>query len=500
MRLSAERSDVVLGIDVGTQSAKCVVLDANGQARGVGQQGYGLLNPRPQWIEQDPQAWWSAVVVAVREALRAANVMAGRVRGIGLTGQMHGAVILGADLAPLRPAIIWMDRRSANLCEIVQGRLPHEDVVQLAGNRLSPGFAGASLAWLREAEPATLEKARAVVQPKDYIVLRLTGALSSDPSDASATWLYDIRERRWSDVLAGACGVPMELLPPVSESAAVVGTLRPSAADALGLRADIPVVAGAGDQAALLLGAGVVEAGRGSITLGTGGQITVVSSRPQVDPALRLNTFCHAIPNRWYTMGAILNGGIALRWWRDVIDPENPLAYSDLLARASQVPPGAEGLFFLPYLEGERTPHMDPQATGAFVGLTTRHTQAHMTRAVLEGVAYAFRDCLQALQAAGPVPDHFLIGGGGAQGALWRYILANVLGVSLQTIEGSEHTAVGAAMLGGLGANLFFDLSEAVARVVRYGSTEMPEFGAQATYAELLTRFQALYPALRAIR
>ena len=346
MRLSAERSDVVLGIDVGTQSAKCVVLDANGQARGVGQQGYGLLNPRPQWIEQDPQAWWSAVVVAVREALRAANVMAGRVRGIGLTGQMHGAVILGADLAPLRPAIIWMDRRSANLCEIVQGRLPHEDVVQLAGNRLSPGFAGASLAWLREAEPATLEKARAVVQPKDYIVLRLTGALSSDPSDASATWLYDIRERRWSDALAGACGVPMELLPPVSESAAVVGTLRPSAADALGLRADIPVVAGAGDQAALLLGAGVVEAGRGSITLGTGGQITVVSSRPQVDPALRLNTFCHAIPNRWYTMGAILNGGIALRWWRDVIDPENPLAYSDLLARASQVPPGAEGLFF----------------------------------------------------------------------------------------------------------------------------------------------------------
>ncbi len=500
MRLSAERNDVVLGIDIGTQSAKCVVLDANGQVRGVGQQGYGLLTPRPQWIEQDPQAWWNAAVTAVRDALRAANVMAGRVRGIGVTGQMHGAVVLGADLIPLRPAIIWMDRRSANLCEIVQSRLPHDEIVRLAGNRLSPGFAGASLAWLREVEPETLDRARAVIQPKDYVVLRLTGVVSADPSDASATWLYDIRERRWSETLAGACGVPTEILPPVSESAAVVGTLRPAAADALGLRAEIPVVAGAGDQAALLLGAGVVEAGRGSITLGTGGQITVVSSRPQVDPDLRLNTFCHAVPNRWYTMGAILNGGIALRWWRDVIDPENPLAYPDLLARAGQVPVGSDGLFFLPYLEGERTPHMDPGATGAFIGLTTRHTQAHMTRAVLEGVAYAFRDCLQALQAAGPVPDHFLIGGGGSQGALWRHILANVLGVSLQTIEGAEHTAVGAAMLGGLGAHLFFDLSEAVARVVRYGPTEMPEFGAQATYAELHTMFQALYPALRAVR
>lgn len=500
MRLSAERNDVVLGIDIGTQSAKCVVLDANGQVRGVGQQGYGLLTPRPQWIEQDPQAWWNAAVTAVRDALRAANVMAGRVRGIGVTGQMHGAVVLGADLIPLRPAIIWMDRRSANLCEIVQSRLPHDEIVRLAGNRLSPGFAGASLAWLREVEPETLDRARAVIQPKDYVVLRLTGVVSADPSDASATWLYDIRERRWSETLAGACGVPTEILPPVSESAAVVGTLRPAAADALGLRAEIPVVAGAGDQAALLLGAGVVEAGRGSITLGTGGQITVVSSRPQVDPDLRLNTFCHAVPNRWYTMGAILNGGIALRWWRDVIDPENPLAYPDLLARAGQVPVGSDGLFFLPYLEGERTPHMDPGATGAFIGLTTRHTQAHMTRAVLEGVAYAFRDCLQALQAAGPVPDHFLIGGGGSQGALWRHILANVLGVSLQTIEGAEHTAVGAAMLGGLGAHLFFDLSEAVARVVRYGPTEMPEFGAQATYAELHTTFQALYPALRAVR
>src|SRR5690606_3977989 len=241
----------------------------------------------------------------------------------------------------------------------------------------SPGFAGASLAWLREAEPATLEQARAVVQPKDYLALRLTGTLSSDPSDASATWLYDIRERRWSETLASACGVSLDLLPPVAESAAVVGTLRPAAADALGLRADIPVVAGAGDQAALLLGAGVVEAGRGSIPLGTGGQITVVSSRPLVDPELRLNTFCHAVPNRWYTMGAILNAGIALRWWRDVIDPDDPLVYPDLLARASQVSPGAEGLYFLPYLEGERTPHMDPNATGAFVGLTTRHTQAH---------------------------------------------------------------------------------------------------------------------------
>ncbi len=499
MRLT-DRTDVILGIDVGTQSSKCVVLDANGDLRGVGQEGYGILTPRPHWAEQDPQAWWEAAIGAVREALRQAGVSPARVQGIGLAGQMHGVVLLGYNLEPVRPAIIWMDRRSANLCETILGRVPPEVVVKVAGNRLSPGFAAASLAWLREVEPHTLERTRVVVQPKDYLALRLTGEISSEPSDASATWLYDIGQRQWSETLANACGISPDKLPPLSESAAVIGKLRPDPAFALGLRADIPVVAGASDQAALLLGAGVIEAGRGSITLGTGGQMTIVSNRPMIDPKLRLNTFCHAVPDRWYTMGAILNGGNALRWWRCVVDDEQSYSYADLLAEAEQVPAGAEGLIFLPYLEGERTPYMDPSATGALIGLTTRHSRAHITRAVLEGVAYAFRDCLLTLRDTGPIPDHFLIGGGGSQGVLWRQILASVLGVSLQTVEGREHTAVGAAMLAGLGTHVFNELAEAVAHSVRYGPTEMPNPAQKVIYDNGYARFRAYYPALRAVQ
>ena len=279
----------------------------------------------------------------------------------------------------------------------------------------------------------------------------------------------------------------------------MIGRLHAAAAEQFGLRPGIPVVAGAADQAALLVGVGVAEPGRGVITLGTGGQMTVISSRSQVDPGLRLNTFCHAMPGRWYTMGAILNGGIALRWWRNVLSRDGSLSYADLTAEAENIPAGAEGLTFLPYLEGERTPHMDPHATSAFHGLTLRHTPAHMTRAVLEGVAYAFRDCLDTLRAAGPVPEHFLIGGGGSQSALWRQIIADVLGVGLQTVLGSEHTALGAAMLAGVGARVFYDLDQAIALAVRYGPGEAPDVATSAVYAEGLARYRALYPALQAV-
>lgn len=499
-RLITERIDILLGIDIGTQGSKCVVLDANGDLLGVGYEGYSLLTPRPHWIEQDPASWWSAAVSAVRQAMRQASVSAGRVCGIGVTGQMHGVVLLDAAHQPLRPAIIWMDRRSANLCKIVQGRVPPEAVREVAANRLSPGFAGASLAWLREAEPDTLELAQAVIQPKDYLVLRLTGEISGEHSDASATWLYDIGQRRWSDLLVKACGVSAEILPPLHDPTGVVGQLQADAAFDLGLRAGIPVVAGSSDQAALLMGSGVIDPGQGAITLATGGQITVVSNRPMIDPALRLNTFCHALPDRWYTMGAILNAGIALRWWRNTVSGGSTRTYNDLLDDAATVPAGAEGLIFLPYLEGERTPHMDPGASGAFLGLTLRHTQAHMTRAVLEGVAFAFCDCLNALRDAGPTPDHFLIGGGGSQGALWRAILAGALGVRLKTVEGREHTALGAAMLAGLGTHAFFDPAQAVARVVHHGPAEPPDPALQAVYAERYTEFRSLYPALRVAR
>ena len=497
MRRGKPRSDVVLGIDVGTQSAKCVIVDEGGTLLAVGQAGYELLTPRPQWVEQDADAWWHGVVAAVRAALADGKIAPEAVRGIGLTGQMHGVVLLGRDHRPLRPAIIWMDRRSANLCAIVQARVPDQVIARVAANRLSPGFAGASFAWLREVEPRMLDQAAVALQPKDAIVLRLTGAISTEPSDASATWLYDIEQRAWSDELAAACGISTAILPPVNPSSSVVGTLRAEAAAALGLPQGVPVVAGAADQAALLLGSGVVEAGRGSITLGTGGQMTVVSGVPRIDPARRLNTFCHAVPDRCYTMGAILNGGMALRWWRGVLASSSGMSFEALVDEVIEVPPGADGLIFVPYLEGERTPHMDPDAFGAFGGLTLRHGRAHMTRAVLEGVAYAFRDCAQALEAAGPVPDHFLIGGGGSQGAAWRQIIASVLGVSLQTVAGREHTALGAAMLAGIGSGMYFDVAQAVARVVRTSPAERAFAADHRVYTAQYARYRALYPALR---
>jgi xylulokinase len=489
-----KRVHSVLGIDVGTQSTKCIALDEKGALIGVGQAGYDILTPRPTWAEQEPESWWKAAVIAIREAMHNAGLTASRIQGIGLAGQMHGVVLVGHDLKPLRPAIIWMDRRSTNLIETILARIPPEEARNIAGNRLSPGFAGASLAWLQQVEPETLAQARAALQPKDYLALRLTGEISSDPSDAAATWLYDIQQRGWSETLAAACGIPLDILPPVHESADVIGTLTEEAAHELGLRAGIPVIAGAGDQAALLLGSGVIDPGRGSITLGTGGQMAVVSKKPWIDPELRLNTFCHAVPDRWYTMGAILNAGIALRWWRNTVG--GGLTYPDLLDAAAQVPAGSEGLLFLPYLEGERTPHMNPNASGSFVGLTLRHSRAHLTRAVLEGVAFAFRDCLTTLQTVGPVPDHFLVGGGGAQSGLWRQILATVLNVRLQTVNGVEHTAVGAAILAGVGAGMFYDLPQAAALVVKYGPTESPNLEEQPVYDEQYERFQALYPRL----
>jgi xylulokinase len=491
------QQDAILGIDVGTQSCKCVVLDTNGHILGVGQQNYDVMTSHPQWAEQDPAVWWDALVNSTRAAMHQANLAPPQICGVGLTGQMHGIVLIGQDHEPVYPAIIWMDRRSADLCATVQARVSAEIVQSAAANRLSSGFAGASLAWLAQHDPTVLDRTVCILQPKDYAILRLTGVISSDPSDASATWLYDVRSRAWSDDLAAACGVAQDKLPPVSASSTVVGTLRAEISSELGLRAGLPVVAGAGDQAALLTGTGVIRSGHGAITIGTGGQITVVSNQPLHDPELRLNTFCHALPDLWYTMGAILNGGMALRWWRSIVDPSHTRAFGDLVNEAQQVPAGSDGLIFLPYLEGERTPLMDPTATGAFVGLTRQHTQAHLTRAVLEGVAFAFRDCLDTLRTVGPVPDQFVIGGGGAQGSLWRQIMASALGVSLQTLAGAEHTATGAALLAGVGAGVYADVVEAVARCVRYGEIEEPKADEQAVYDKVFARFRTLYPALK---
>lgn len=428
-----------LGIDVGTQSVKALLVNEKGEIIRVGQESYAVSRPQPTWAEQNPDEWWQATVSAVQTATRHAG---NQIRAIGLAGQMHGLAALDKNRELVRPAIIWMDQRSTAYIKL-QEKYPHW--MQLAHNQLAAGFMAASLLWLKQHEPENFVRIDTVLTPKDWLRWKLTGVLCIEPADASATLLFDVEKRQWSSELLEIYGFDAGILPHVVDSTRVVEQVTEEAASQLGLSTRPKVVAGASDQAAMLVGCGVLEPGQAVLTIGTGGQLSVVTDKPQPDP--RLNTFCHAVPNRWYSMGAILAAGYALSWWQRVCN-----AHLDaLLKEAAKAPAGAEGIIFRPYLNGERTPHLDPTLTASFTGLTARHEQGHLTRAVLEGVAFAMRDCLNTLLEAGATPTSIILGGGGAQGNLWRQIMASVLNRPLQSIENSEQTAYGAAMLAAVG-------------------------------------------------
>jgi xylulokinase len=485
----------LLGLDLGTSSLKAVVMDRAGHIVGLGAQDYAIAQSHPAWAEQDPEEWWRAAVVATRQALAAAGCAAGEIAAIGLAGQMHGTVLLDEAGQPLRPAILWADQRSAAVVAAATQRLGLETLGRLAANRLAVGFMAASLLWLAVHEPRTLAGARWALLPKDALRLRLTGVVVSEPSDASSTLLFDVAERGWSAALLREWRLPGEILPPLLDSSAIAGGLRPDAADALGLAAGTPVVAGGADQACQLLGSGLLAPGLLSCTIGTGGQLVSVLDAPTYDPALRLSTFCHCLPGTWYSMGAVLAAGLSLRWFRERFCPE--ASYDQLAAEAASVPPGAEGLLFLPYLVGERTPHFDPLARGAFVGLTLRHGRGHLVRAIMEGVAFAMRDGLEIMRGLGDAPQQLLAAGGGGASPLWRQILADVLALPVRSALGEERTAVGAGLLAGLGVGLYPDAGAACAEAVRYGPPTAPIPAAVARYAALYPLYRGLYGKLR---
>ncbi len=447
-----------LGIDLGTQSVKAVLVNEAGEIIRVAQQAYPISRPQPTWAEQNPDDWWKATVSVVQTVARYA---AHQIRAIGLAGQMHGFVALDKQEEVLRPAIIWMDQRSQAEIELQKN---YKNWLELAHNQLVTGFAAASLLWMKQHEPAIFANIDTLLTPKDWIRWKLTGVLCTEPSDASATLLFDVQKRQWSTELLQIYGFEPRILPHVVESEYVLANLTPDAAHDLGLPIHPVVVAGAADQAAMLIGCGVREPGQAVLTIGTGGQFSIVTDHPRPDP--RLNTFCHAVPNRWYSMGAILAAGYALSWWQQVTN-----AHLDVLLKAAaQVPAGAEGVIFRPYLNGERTPHLDPTLTASFIGLTGRHGQGHLTRAVLEGVAFAMRDCLNTLLEAGAQPTSIILGGGGGKGTLWRQIMASVLNHPLQSIENTEQTAYGAAMLAAVGdGHKLADLNW-----VTFGETTLP--------------------------
>jgi xylulokinase len=469
----------LVGLDVGTTGVKAIALSPDGEVLAKAEEGYGFQTPHPGWAEQDPELWWSAAQKAL------ASLGSDDVAGIGLSGQMHGLVLLDSDERVLRPAILWNDQRSAAECDAIEAELGLDRLVELTGNRALPGYTGPKLVWARRHEPEIYERTAHVLLPKDYVRLRLTGEHAIDAGDASGTLLLDVAGRRWSDEMLRVLDVPSAWLPPVLESPEESGRTADG----------VVVAAGAGDQEAGALGVGVDRPGPLSLVLGTSGVVFAALPGYAADREGRVQAFCHAVPDGWHAMGVMLSAAGSLHWLRDTVAPGE--AFPALTAEAEKWEPCAEGLTFLPYLNGERTPHFDPAARGAFAGLSLRHDRGALARAVLEGVAYALRDSLELLRELGVEPEAARVSGGGARSELWLRIVASVLDLPLERTAAEEGAAYGAALLGGVAAGVFGDVHEAVEATVRVTDTVEPDPAWRGAYAEGYDRFRALYPALR---
>ncbi|MFB6231001.1 MAG: xylulokinase [Salinibacter sp.] len=496
----SDRSVHLLGIDLGTTGSTAIVLDPFGTVVAHASHSVEPDVPRPSWSEQDPTDWWDATVQSIRAVLADDAVTPETIAGIGLTGQMHGLVLLGAGGDALRPAVLWNDQRTGAECDAITERVGADAVVEHTGNPVLPGFTAPKIEWVRTHEPEIYEQTEAFLLPKDYLRYCLTGIQATDVSDASGTSLFDVEQRRWSDAMCEAVQVPEAWRPRVTESAAVSARVHAAAAEATGLPEGTPVVGGAGDQAAQAVGTGIVEPGSAVVTLGTSGVVFAPTASYQHDPEGRLHAFCHAAPDTWHLMGVMLSAAGSLRWYVDLFDDlldsdAEARGYERLLAEADEVPPGAEGLLFLPYLSGERTPHADPNARGVFFGLHHRHERAHLTRAVLEGVAFGLRESLDLMRARGVAPTEVRVSGGGAQSELWRRILATVLDAPLVHTTTPHGAAVGAALLAGVGGDVFPDVPTASQAAVQVQGRTAP-MDATDPYDALFERYQALYPAL----
>jgi xylulokinase len=473
----------VVGIDVGTSGVKGLAIDAEGGVLASAERGYPLSTPRPGWAEQDPEDWWRATRTVLTELRDAVGAPA----GIGLSGQMHGLVTLDADGRVLRPAILWNDQRTGEECAEIEATIGLERLIALTGNRALPGFTAPKLVWLRNHEPEVYRQITRIALPKDYVRLRLCGAQATDVSDASGTMLFDVAERRWSDEVIGALDLDPSWLPTSLESPTVSGVTDDG----------VPVAAGGGDQAAGALGVGVDRPGPLSVVLGTSGVVFAAQDRFAPDPRARLNTFCHAVPGAWHSMGVMNSAAGSLRWLRDTTAPDTP--FGTLTEEAARWPAGSEGLIFLPYLVGERTPHDDPDARGAFVGLTIRHDRGALVRAALEGVAFGLRDSLDLITRLTGPATLGRVSGGGSQSDLWLQIVASVLELPLERVAVDEGAAFGAALLGGVAAGIWPGAQAAVAATVRPTDRIEPVPEWVEVYREQRARFQDLYPALKRI-
>lgn len=487
-----------LGIDLGTSSVKALLVSAEGHIIGRGAAEYAIERPKPGWAEQSPDAWWQATVSAVRSALARANQRYPEIAAIGLSGQMHGTVLLDKSGSWLNPAVIWPDRRSQSQVKEISEFIGAQRLIELAGSPLATGFQAATIRWFQQEQPALWRKVANVLGPKDYLRWRLTGETFSEPSDGSGTLLLDVRRRDWSAELLDAIELDQDLLPEIVPSTAVGGHLAVEPAEQLGPPPGIPVICGAADTACGLLGAGVVDEGALLLTISSGGQLVVPASKVEIDLEGRLHTLCSALEPieqqpGWYQMAAILSAGLSLRWLRDrVFGLKGADAYMTMTSLAKQAPPGANGLIFLPYLMGERTPHMDPLARGLFLGLTAEHGRPELIRAVMEGVVMACYDAYEVLAEIEARPSHIILAGGGARSDLWRQIVADVFNLPVRPLATREQAAIGAALLAGAGLGALDPAAEARAWA-KYDDQVEPNSDANQVYRGLLGIFRAAY-------
>lgn len=485
---------VTVGVDIGTSGTKGIAVTADGRVVASATAEYPLLTPRPGWSEQHPEDWWDATAKVLRSVTATPGL---EIAAVGLSGQMHGSVFLDADDQVIRPALLWNDARTGAECAEIDRRLGRERVIEITGNPASAGMQAPKILWLRNHEPEHYARIGAVLLPKDFIRVRLTGGRMTDASDASGTLLVDLEARQWADEMLTGLEVPRAWLPEIVESAEVTGRITEDAARVTGLPSGTPVVAGGADNACAALGAGIATSGSGACSIGTSGTVFVHNDRPAHDPEGRLNAFCAAVPGGWHLMGVILSAGGCLRWLRDTLGAGHD--FTALIDEGLTAPPGADGLFFLPYLAGERSPHMDPDARGAWIGLSLAHGRPHLIRAAIEGVGFAFGDCVGRMRTLGAAPRQLAVVGGGARHAGWRHMLEAQLDVPLQVLGGEEGPALGAALLAQVGAGMHRDVADACAACVATPvAAEPPDADLTRLYAGLQRRYGALYPALKA--
>jgi len=489
MLMALASTSSLIGVDLGTSGARAIAIGLDGKVLHSATASYPLETPRTGWTEQDPDRWWDAVQSVLEDV---ASQLDAPPSGLGITGQMHGAVFLDGSERVIRPALLWNDQRTARQCEEITQRVGRQSLIDITGNVAVTGFQAPKILWLRDEEPDNYRRVRRVLLPKDFIRLRLTGTYATDASDASGTLLLDLRARDWSQHLLDRLEIPREWLPAVKEGPEHAGSVSPEVGTALGLPSGLPVAAGGGDNAAGAVGNGVIERGVISSSIGTSGVIFAPNDKPQVDPQGRVQAFCHALPGAYHVMGVTLAAGGSFRWWRDVSGGHD---YAELAALAAQAPPGSEGLLFLPYISGERTPHLDPQARGAFIGLTLRHTAAHFTRAVMEGVVFSLMDSLDLVRELGTPIEEIRATGGAARNKVWRQLQADIFGAPIHHSSVDEGPAFGAALLAGVACDAYASVADACKSVRFDQEVTQPDPKLHELYRKYHASYKAAYPA-----